>query len=224
MARPFLVSVAGRGVRMGRQEHELYNTWRNMIRRCHDPKDKDYRLYGAKGIRVCNAWRSSMDAFLSDMGPRPSKGHTLDRIDATGNYEPGNVRWATVLEQQRNRTNNRRHPMGGRALTAPEWAEELGLPVKLVQDRLKRGWTVEKIASQGIAPTPRYEFTASDRALAGAVVRAKFALTGAAADARDARERDRGERNRRKAGRKARLSCPCGVAGHYEATCPNKGN
>ena len=80
-----------------------YKTWVSMLGRCHNAKDRAYRNYGARGIKVCDAWRASFENFIRDMGRRPSKDLTLDRIDNDGNYEPGNVRWATRQAQSRNR-------------------------------------------------------------------------------------------------------------------------
>lgn len=77
-----------------------YNTWRAMMRRCHNPKDKDYKRYGAKGIVVCDRWHEYLN-FESDMGEPVGK-ETMDRIDPTGNYEPKNCRWATPTVQARN--------------------------------------------------------------------------------------------------------------------------
>ena len=78
-----------------------YWRWRKMIARCTNPADKDYRYYGARGITVCDAWRD-FETFYRDTGDPPS-GMTLDRIDCDKGYGPGNVRWATRLEQTRNR-------------------------------------------------------------------------------------------------------------------------
>lgn len=73
-----------------------------MIRRCTKPGYTGWRLYGGRGITICQRWRDDFAAFLADVGERPSREHSLDRIDPNGNYEPGNVRWATATEQRRN--------------------------------------------------------------------------------------------------------------------------
>lgn len=90
-----------------RKNHPLYNTWRKMKRRCTDKNDKDYPLYGERGISVCERWTKSFFAFLEDMGGKPTSKHTLDRIDNNGNYEPLNCKWSTQSEQNRNQRNRR---------------------------------------------------------------------------------------------------------------------
>jgi len=77
-----------------------YNTWRAMIRRCNNPKDKDYQRYGGKGVSVCPEWLD-YTTFAKDMG-EPQGDETLDRIDVYGNYEPSNCRWAGLTQQARN--------------------------------------------------------------------------------------------------------------------------
>lgn len=126
-----------------RRRRPEYVAWWDMRRRCYDPTRRDFRNYGARGITVCAEWRSSFAAFFAHVGPRPSPKHSIDRIDNDGNYEPGNVRWATVSQQQRNRRDNRRITVGNTAATLAEWCERNGLSVHTVAARLRLGWPAD---------------------------------------------------------------------------------
>lgn len=90
----------------GERRAPEYVSWRNMLKRCLNPNDDAYENYGGRGIKVCERWQRSYEAFLADVGrrpdPRPYR-YTLDRIEVDGNYEPGNVRWATPAEQNANK-------------------------------------------------------------------------------------------------------------------------
>jgi hypothetical protein len=88
--------------RGGMTKHPLYDTYLDMIGRCHRPSHARFADYGGRGISVCTAWRADFWRFVADMGERPS-GLSLDRIDNDGGYEPSNVRWATRSQQMRNR-------------------------------------------------------------------------------------------------------------------------
>ena len=80
-----------------------YNSWSGMKSRCNNSNDARYHSYGGRGIKVCDEWQHNFKAFLDYVGNRPSKDHSIDRVDNDGNYEPGNVRWATYIEQNNNR-------------------------------------------------------------------------------------------------------------------------
>lgn len=88
--------------RHGRSRMPEYFAWKNVIYRCTNPSSSVYKYYGGRGIAVCDRWKD-FDNFLADVGPRPSVKHSIDRIDNDGNYEPGNVRWATKKVQMNNK-------------------------------------------------------------------------------------------------------------------------
>jgi len=85
-----------------------YNIWKGMKKRCSNPKTPAYKDYGGRGIRVCDEWIKSFTSFFESVGPRPSLEFTLDRINNDGNYEPGNVRWATKIQQANNTRRNKK--------------------------------------------------------------------------------------------------------------------
>lgn len=117
-----------------------YTVWRAMIQRCEDQNQAHYHRYGGRGIKICERWRNSFETFLEDMGPRPSKKHSLDRFpDNDGDYEPGNVRWATDKQQARNRRSNRLLTLNGKTQCIAAWAEERGIKQHTIIQRLRRG-------------------------------------------------------------------------------------
>jgi hypothetical protein len=128
----------------GRSKSLTYSRWMRMRVRCEQPQSVSFPHYGARGIGVCPRWLD-FENFLADMGECPTKEHTLDRIDTNGNYEPGNVRWATQKEQQNNRTNNHRITFRGETLTLTQWAERIGVKRVTLQARITQlGWPIER--------------------------------------------------------------------------------
>lgn len=123
-----------------------------MLARCHDPASASYPGWGGKGVAVCDRWRASFDDFLTDVGRRPGPGYSLDRFpNNNGNYEPGNVRWATQVEQTSNMRNNVWLEARGERRLLAHWAKDLGVPSSLLAGWLKRQTLEEILAS----PPPR---------------------------------------------------------------------
>lgn len=122
---------------------KIYALWSEMIKRCHSPNSKSYKWYGAKGIYVCQEWRSSFQSFYSCMGSMPV-GMSLDRIDARGPYSPTNCRWANAKTQARNTTRNAVYEFKGVSMPLVAWAEKFGLKPVTLHARLSNGWSIEK--------------------------------------------------------------------------------
>jgi len=85
------------------REHELYSTYRGIISRCEDSNNPSYKHYGGRGISMCSTWRNNFLLFVADVGKRPSREHSIDRVDVDGNYEPSNCRWADAQTQCNNK-------------------------------------------------------------------------------------------------------------------------
>lgn len=120
-----------------------FGTWQSIIARCERPSSISYKYYGAKGIAVCERWRNSFQAFLDDMGQRPD-GMTIDREDTDGNYEPGNCRWATIDQQNNNKSDTRHMYFNGRTMNMTAWAKEIGTSPAALHHRItKIGMSVE---------------------------------------------------------------------------------
>ncbi len=124
-----------------------YSCWASMIQRCYNPNNTGFHNYGGRGIVVCDRWKNSFDAFLSDMGTCPA-GFSIDRWpDKNGNYEPANCRWATRKQQSRNTRYNRFFTVGGITGCLAELCDRYGVDKGTVSARLRRGWPIEKAFS-----------------------------------------------------------------------------
>lgn len=140
--------------RHGMSHTRLHNIWLTMRQRCEKPRCNGYYKYGAKGIKVCEAW-SSFESFRDwamEHGYRDD--FTIDRIDPKGNYEPSNCRWATQKEQQNNRLNNIRIEHQGVTHTIYEWSILSNLPRRIIYDRYRRNWKTERIFGQPVRKSP----------------------------------------------------------------------
>ena len=127
-----------------------YRAWYSMIYRCTNSECGNYHRHGGRGIRVCNRWLESFDAFLEDIGKKPNPGLTLDRIDNDGDYTPENCRWATRKQQSRNSRQNHNVTFQGRTQCLAAWAEEIGVKAGILQARLKKGWSVERTLTERV--------------------------------------------------------------------------
>lgn len=120
-----------------------YSSWTNMKQRCFNPKHIQFADYGGRGVTVCDRWLG-FEEFYGDMGTCP-EGHSIEREENNGNYEPGNCHWATRTEQCRNRRTNKPLTHEGRTQLEIEWAEELGMSHKTLNRRLNvYKWTVAR--------------------------------------------------------------------------------
>lgn len=138
--------------RHGQSRTPVYRVWTQMNNRCANPRNEDFPRYGARGISVCARWRDGdgvrggFETWLDDVGKRPSRHHSLDRIDNDGDYEPGNVRWATWQEQLSNTRRSKPLKLGRRKFaTLVAAASYVDMPVDRLGARLRRlGYSVRE--------------------------------------------------------------------------------
>lgn len=135
----------------GNQSHKqtytrTYKVWLSMRQRCLNPNNPAYKNYGGRGITIAPEW-DSYQRFWEDMGDVPD-GMSIERIDNDGNYEPGNCRWATRLEQGRNTRKCRAITFQGTTKTITEWAEQYGLQKSTLSQRIRNGWDMERALTQ----------------------------------------------------------------------------
>lgn len=129
-----------------------YNSWLSIRLRCRDPKCKEYKNYGAKGKTMFDLWYDSYESFISYIGKRPSPQHTVDRFpNKNGNYEPGNVRWATYKQQSNNRNDNILVEYNGDTKTLAEWCAIYNIGYKSAHRRYHtEKWSLGDVIKRGV--------------------------------------------------------------------------
>lgn len=138
----------------GYSKHCLYRTWHGMKNRCEDVDDPGYRLYGARGIRVCQSWQK-FDQFLADMLPIWGPGLSIERINNDGPYSKENCRFATQQEQCNNTRLSKRLTCNGKTLTQAQWSRVMGVKQATIGYRLSAGWSVERALATPVHKKPQ---------------------------------------------------------------------
>lgn len=141
------VEQGKKNAKHGMTKTPTFIAWMGMKARCYSVHYPGYKCYGGRGISVHPDWDNSENGFQNFydyMGPKPTPEHSIDRYpNKDGNYEPGNVRWATPKEQQRNKRNNRMLTYNGKTQCLAAWAEETGINRSAIVARLQLGWSLE---------------------------------------------------------------------------------
>lgn len=133
---------------LGIKTHGMTNTptfkvWQGIIARCERPSSISYKYYGAKGIKMCERWRNSFLNFLEDMGERP-QGMTIDRKDSSADYSPENCKWATIHQQNNNKSDTRHILFNGKTMNMTQWAKEIGTSPSALHHRIANmGMSIE---------------------------------------------------------------------------------
>lgn len=140
----------------GLANHYIYTVWLGIKQRCCNPNSQCFKDYGGRGITLCDRWKSSVVDFYADMGDRPTPAHTIERIENSKGYEPGNCKWATRAEQNENTRQTRLLTLNGVTLSIGKWAKKLGVGRTLIRDRINRlGWSVERALTTPARPMVR---------------------------------------------------------------------
>lgn len=138
-------NIINSGLTHGMSYTREHSIWRRMKARCYNTNNNRYYRYGGRGIKVCDRWINSFGNFFHDMGPVPSRKHSLDRINVDEDYHPDNCRWASYKEQANNATSNRMITYNGRTQTLAQWSDETGIGRTTISARIsKYGWSVDK--------------------------------------------------------------------------------
>lgn len=126
----------------GDSHKDEYLIWVKIKHRCRNPLYAGYADYGGRGIGMCDEWYDSFSSFYAALGPRPSKGHSVDRENNLLDYTPENCAWATRAKQNRNKRSTRNYTYKGKTQCIVDWATEYGVKRETLTYRLNHGWTL----------------------------------------------------------------------------------
>lgn len=140
-------AMAAKVTKHGLSKTAEYQIWKAIKARCYNPSHKNFADYGGRGIAICSKWINAPESFIKDMGKRPSKAHSIDRIDHNGDYSPDNCKWATQKEQMQNTRRNIVLEYSGESKTVAEWAEKIGIKESTIYHRIAAGWGCDKALS-----------------------------------------------------------------------------
>ncbi len=131
----------------GMSTSPIYKLYHQMIQRCYNNNQSEFKNYGGRGITVCDEWKNpdtGFETFYGDLGERPGRSYSIERRDNDAPYSKANCYWATRSEQNRNRRNNHHLEYKGKEMLLCELAELVGVASQIIASRLSRGWPIEK--------------------------------------------------------------------------------
>ena len=145
----------------GKGRHRLYIIWGNMLQRCYNKNNTGFRLYGARGIGICESWKKYTKFKEWAMTNGYDEGLSIDRIDNNGNYEPSNCRWVTHKEQMNNIRTNHNITFNGVTKSTSEWGEIYNISTNQIKYRIKQGWAIEDVFTKPLRKCVRNKNAAS---------------------------------------------------------------
>ena len=129
----------------GMSKSPEYQAWADLKDRCYNPNNKYFFNYGGRGIKVCDRWLESFENFFEDMGYRPSKRFSIERVENNGIYEKNNCKWGTKYEQERNKRSNVYLEYNGKLKIVKDWSKEIGISNTTISNRIKKGFPISDI-------------------------------------------------------------------------------